>query len=150
MATIRASCPDCGDVEVTTQDMTVRVCVDNNEGSYVFRCPDCIMMVSKQAEQRIVDLLVSSGVKVEPWSLPSELREQPGADRLTHDDLLDFHELLEGDRWFDEVFDLMWGPAGPPWKNRASAYLDEAWSRAVDLQILEARRQPDRTITVNR
>ena len=30
MATIRASCPDCGDVELTSHDMTVRLCVDDN------------------------------------------------------------------------------------------------------------------------
>src|ERR1044071_8763337 len=59
MATIRASCPTCGDVELTTRDVTVQVCSTNNQGSYAFRCPDCRMAVSKPAEARIVDLLVS-------------------------------------------------------------------------------------------
>ena len=100
MATIRASCPDCGDVELTTQDMTVRVCAEDNRGSYAFRCPTCTMTVSKSAEQRIIDLLASSGVKVEIWRLPLELRERRVGEPLTHDDLLAFHELLEQDGWF--------------------------------------------------
>jgi hypothetical protein len=100
MATIRASCPDCGDVELTTGDMTVRVCAEDNRGSYTFRCPDCRMTVSKTAEQRIIDLLVSSGVRTEVWRLPLELLERPVGEPLTHDDLLSFHELLQDDGWF--------------------------------------------------
>jgi hypothetical protein len=103
MATIRASCPDCGDVELTTQDMTIRVCADDNRGSYGFRCPECSMTVSKQTEQRIVDLLVSSGVRMETWNLPLELRDRPVGEPLTHDDLLSFHELLEGGDWFVQI-----------------------------------------------
>lgn len=100
MATIRASCPDCGDVELTSKDMTVRLCVEDDRGSYVFRCPTCRMTVTKATEQRIVDLLVASGVKVETWTLPLELHERPAGAPLTHDDLLAFHELLERDDWF--------------------------------------------------
>ena len=100
MATIRASCPDCGDVELTTVDMTVRVCSDDNNGAYAFRCPSCRMTVSKPAEQRIIDLLVSSGVRLETWSMPLELRERPIGLPLDHDDLLAFHELLEDENWF--------------------------------------------------
>jgi uncharacterized Zn finger protein len=103
MATIRASCPDCGDVELTTRDMTVRICSEDGRGSYLFRCPSCTMTVTKAAEQRIVDLLVSSGVEVEMWSLPMELQERPVGVALTHDDLLAFHELLERDDWFADV-----------------------------------------------
>lgn len=109
MATIRASCPDCGDVELTTTDMTVRVCEDDSRGSYAFRCPECAMTVSKAAEQRIVDLLVSSGVRMEHWSLPSEIWERPVGEPLTHDDLLAFHELLETDGWFATVSEMVEG-----------------------------------------
>jgi uncharacterized Zn finger protein len=104
MATIRASCPDCGDVELTTGDMTVRVCADDQRGSYAFRCPSCSMAVTKTAEPRIVDLLVSSGVEMQTWSLPLELREaRPVGDPFSHDDLLAFHELLEQDGWLERL-----------------------------------------------
>jgi predicted RNA-binding Zn-ribbon protein involved in translation (DUF1610 family) len=103
MATIRASCPDCGDVELTTRDMAVRVCSDDQRGSYVFRCPDCRMAVTKAAEPRIVDLLVSSGVALQTWRLPAELLEQRVGEPFTHDDLLEFHELLQDDAWYEQL-----------------------------------------------
>ena len=107
MATIRASCPDCGDVELTTRDMTVRVCAEDQRGAYAFRCPRCRMAVTKPAEQRIVDLLVSSGVTLEVWRLPAELSEQRVGSPLTHDDLLEFHEILQGDGWFTDLSSMV-------------------------------------------
>jgi hypothetical protein len=107
MATIRATCGDCGDVELTTADVRVRVCLDDNAGSYHFRCPHCEMAVVKPAEPRIVDLLAASGVEVSMWRLPAELREPRFGPRIDHDDLLDFHELLESDGWFDDLKAVM-------------------------------------------
>ena len=70
MATIRASCAECGDVELTTADVRVRVCTADNQGTYAFRCPVCLMTVVKPAEPRTVDLLVASGVTYETWAPP--------------------------------------------------------------------------------
>lgn len=106
MATIRASCPDCGDVELTTAGVTVRVCAADNQGAYVFRCPACAMAVTKAAEPRIVDLLVSSGVELHVWQLPAELLEpRPVGEPFTHDDLLAFHELLADEHWVAALSD---------------------------------------------
>ncbi len=99
MATIRASCPTCGDVELTTGDVSVRVCATNNQGSYAFRCPACLIAVSKLAEPRIVDLLVSSGVRLSVWSMPAELDEPRHGTPFGYDDLLEFHNLLQQDDW---------------------------------------------------
>jgi hypothetical protein len=104
MTTIRASCPDCGDVELTVNDVTVLVCAEDNSGSYAFRCPECEIAVSKPAESRIIDLLVSSGVQMTVWHLPAELFESKAmGDPFTHDDILDFHLLLEAGGWFDRL-----------------------------------------------
>ncbi len=105
MPTIRATCSDCGDVELTTADVRVRVCLDDSAGSYLFRCPTCRMAVVKPAEPRIVDLLVASGVELSTWSLPRELSEPKLGEPLTHDDLLDFHVLLsdEDHGWFADL-----------------------------------------------
>lgn len=97
MATIRASCADCGDVELTTSDVQVRICDDNNEGTYSFRCPHCDMIVVKTAETRTIDLLVASGVSFTTWRLPAELAEPRKGEPISHDDLLDFHDLLHDD-----------------------------------------------------
>jgi hypothetical protein len=105
MATvIRASCGDCGDVELGAQDLTVRVCLADDSGTYVFRCPSCSLPVVKPAERRIVDLLVASGVPFETWDLPAELSEERPEGELTHDDLIDFHQMLQGDDWMDDLF----------------------------------------------
>ena len=101
VATIRASCPTCGDVELTTRDVTVQVCSNNNQGSYSFLCPQCLLAVSKPAEARIVDLLVSSGVRLTVWHLPAELEEAREGDPITYDDLLEFHFLLQQDDWME-------------------------------------------------
>ncbi|HEX2849450.1 MAG TPA: hypothetical protein VHN98_02815 [Acidimicrobiales bacterium] len=103
MATIRASCPTCGDVELTSRDVTVQVCATNNQGSYAFQCPQCLLAVAKLAEQRIVDLLVSSGVRLSVWSLPAELEEAHHGAPIDYDDLLEFHRLLQDDDWFDRL-----------------------------------------------
>lgn len=107
MATvIKASCHDCGDVELAVRDLSVRVCFEGEHGSYVFRCPTCQMSVVKPAEQRIVDLLVASGVELVQWRLPAELFEAHDGDPISHDDLIDFHHLLREDDWFSTLVAL--------------------------------------------
>ena len=104
MATvIKASCQDCGDVELRVHDLRVRVCSAVETGSYVFRCPTCQMSVVKPAEPRIVDMLVASGVELVKWELPAELFEDHPGSRITHDDLIDFHRLLQQDGWFESL-----------------------------------------------
>jgi hypothetical protein len=100
MATrIRASCEHCGDVDLRVDDVQVRICIDDDAGSYVFRCPRCTMAVVKDAEPRVVELLLASGVEVTYWARPAELDERRSGPAFTHDDLLDFHELLASDGW---------------------------------------------------
>ena len=103
VATIRASCPTCGDVELTSRDVVVRVCAADNAGSYAFRCPACRLAVSKGADPKIVDLLVSSGVRLSVWHLPAELGESHDGSAITYDDLLEFHYALQQDGWFERL-----------------------------------------------
>ncbi len=101
---IRATCNDCGDVELGIVDLVVRLCEDTESGTYVFRCPQCDLPVVRSADRPTIDLLVQSGVRLELWTLPAELIEaRPIAPPLSHDDLLDFHELLTRKTWFDEL-----------------------------------------------
>jgi len=110
MATIRASCSECGDVELTTADVHVRVCTLDNQGSYLFRCPRCSMTVVKPAEQRTIDLLVASGVSYEMWTPPLELSEPRGSGgAITHDELIDFHDFLDDDEQLWEALSTLDG-----------------------------------------
>lgn len=103
MATIRATCPTCADIELTTGDLRVQVCSDTNQGSYTFRCPTCRMAVAKQAEPRIIDLLVSSGVRMHVWRLPAELSESRVGEPFCWDDVLEFHDLLQQPDWYEQL-----------------------------------------------
>lgn len=113
MATIRASCPECGDVELTTRDVRVLLCSTTNEGSYAFRCPVCRLAVSKPAEARVVDVLVSSGVRLSVWHMPAELDEVKHGAPINYDDLLLFHEELQTDDWLDKVTAMVIGREEP-------------------------------------
>lgn len=103
MTTIRANCPSCGDVQLKASELTVRVCSDDERGSYCFRCPECRRAVAKDASRRIVDLLVSSGVRMQVWRLPAELHEAHNGAPFVPDDLLDFHLFLQEDGWFERL-----------------------------------------------
>lgn len=107
MATIRASCESCGDVELTTGDVRVRVCINDNRGEYSFRCPACRMTVVKAAEPRTIDLLVASGVAMDTWSLPAELEEPRYGAPINHDDLLEFHDKLHDVDVWDAAIDTL-------------------------------------------
>ena len=85
----------------------MRVCADDDRGSYCFRCPECHRAVAKDASRRIVDLLVSSGVRLQVWRKPAELSEPRLGPVLTPDDLLDFHLLLRQDDWFVGVAEMV-------------------------------------------
>jgi predicted RNA-binding Zn-ribbon protein involved in translation (DUF1610 family) len=103
MATIKATCPGCGDVRLRARDLRVRVCAETDAGSYSFACPRCGEPVTRDATPRILSLLVSAGVRTEVWHQPAELREPRTGPPITADDLLDFHLLLAGDDWFDRL-----------------------------------------------
>ncbi|HLM19319.1 MAG TPA: hypothetical protein VK549_15970 [Acidimicrobiia bacterium] len=108
MTTVRAQCPGCGDVQLHIDDLTVRVChEDDVPSAYRFRCPECDETVHREASPRIVELLVSAGARQEMWRWPAELSELRVGPPLTPDDLLDLHVLLEEDGWFDNLVALV-------------------------------------------
>ena len=102
MTTIKASCPGCGEVDLTADDILLRIGATRSVNSYGFTCPDCSQFIEKPADDRVVRLLLSGGVVPVPVHVPAEALELHSGPPITHDDLLEFHELLDGDRWFEE------------------------------------------------
>ena len=97
MARINVSCPSptCGDVMLTQRDVTLRVCLTDNQGSYCFRCPKCRLRTSKPAERKIVQMLIDCGVRMQVWRLPSDLREEHAGESINYDDTIEFHYAIE-------------------------------------------------------
>ena len=110
MATIKATCPLCGDVKLRSRDLVVRVCAETDEGTYSFACPRCREHVAREATPRILSLLVSAGVRTEVWHQPAELFEPHEGPPISADDLLDFHLMLEGPDWFDRLAESVGDP----------------------------------------
>ena len=95
--------------------ISLSVRASGREGSYRFTCPRCDDPVEKRADRKIVALLVSAGVDLEPRgglgpeteSLfdqePVEpLERAPAGPAFTIDDVIEFHFLLEDERYLKE------------------------------------------------
>ncbi len=95
MTTIKASCPTCGEVELTPADLSLMVCSHAPLSYYAFCCPDCQDEIRKPADDHVVSLLISGGVPSTVWDLPGEALEVKAGARLGYDDLLDFCLWLE-------------------------------------------------------
>ncbi len=105
MATIRTTCPLCGDVEVESADVVVRVCTATDQGSYVFSCPACNDDVTKAAPRRVIDLLIANGVPMTTWDPPAELLEAHHGAPISCDDLLEFHFAVHTEGWLCRMID---------------------------------------------
>jgi len=90
MTTIKASCPSCGDVELTPPQVRLVVCSVADWSYYAFRCETCASEVRKPADSEVVRLLRAGGVRAEPWEVPAEALEERRGPAIDYDDLLDF------------------------------------------------------------
>ncbi|HWL65532.1 MAG TPA: hypothetical protein VNP73_06110 [Actinomycetota bacterium] len=103
MTTIKANCPKCGEIDLTADDILLRIGSVKESNTYGFSCPDCNEFVEKPADERIVRLLLSGGVMPMLVYVPAEALEAKEGPPIGYDDILAFHELLEGDDWFKEL-----------------------------------------------
>lgn len=104
MTTIKATCPTCGEIDLTAEDILLRIGGNKAANTYGFSCPTCTGFVEKPANERIVRLLLSGGVMPVLVHVPAEVLEPRSGPPITHDDLLAFHEILGRDDWMDELF----------------------------------------------
>src|SRR4051794_41865523 len=95
MTTIKASCPTCGDVELTAHQVRLVVCSVRSWSYYAFSCASCLEEVRKPAGRDVVALLISGGVVAEPWAVPAEALEQHDGPALGYDDVFDFALWLD-------------------------------------------------------
>jgi len=87
---------------------------DGREGSYRFTCPSCADDVEKRADRKIVALLVSAGVDIahgehDPLQAAMLFGEEddralPSGPAFSIDDVIEFHFLLQDDRYIEDFF----------------------------------------------
>jgi len=94
MTVIKATCPSCGDVELTPAQ--VRLVTSNvpDRSYYSFTCGACGDLVRKPAGDEVVRLLRVGGVVAERVHVPAEALEQHDGPALTWDDVIDFSAWL--------------------------------------------------------
>ena len=83
--------------------MTVRVCAEDGQGAYRFRCPTCAAAAIHDASPAICALLRQAGCIEEVWHLPAEFMEERRGPVFTSDDLIDFHLLLQDEDWAERL-----------------------------------------------
>ena len=103
MTTIKATCTECGEIDLTADKILLRIGAANGSNTYAFTCPSCSEFVEKPADERIVRLLLSGGVMPQLVHVPAEVLEAKQGPPINYDDVLAFHELLERDDWFDNL-----------------------------------------------
>ncbi len=57
---VRATCPTCGDVVLTTDDLGLRTA--HGQSSFLFACPRCREQVSREVPAGIIHILQAAGV----------------------------------------------------------------------------------------
>ncbi len=91
MTTIRTTCNRCGDVELTTRDVGLELEAEGAEGSYRFCCPFCGTTQRKPANQRVVSILLATGVGYEIVGSP---------EPITEEEIARFAKVLDREDWF--------------------------------------------------
>jgi predicted RNA-binding Zn-ribbon protein involved in translation (DUF1610 family) len=94
MTTIRTTCPTCGDVELTVDDVGLEMAVGAEEGQYRFSCPFCGTTQRRPASRRVVSVLLATGVTYEIVATASPISEQ---------EITEFASALNDEDWFKEV-----------------------------------------------
>jgi hypothetical protein len=103
MTTIRATCPTCGEVDMSPEE--IYLAVRGPHSIYRFVCPACSIPIEKAADRKVIALLLSAGVNLGDGR-PVTPSVRPGNEDVppfTKDDLMGFHDLLKHDDFLAEL-----------------------------------------------
>lgn len=85
---VRASCPDCGQVDLGRRDVRLILSDVPAASRYSFTCPKCTAWISKPADVHVQALLLGK-VPMMQETRPAELTEPHTGGPITLDDLID-------------------------------------------------------------
>ncbi|MEX2457452.1 MAG: hypothetical protein WD770_00525 [Actinomycetota bacterium] len=103
MTTIRATCPRCGEVDMTPDQVFLSIRPPSS--SYRFECPVCTASIEKVADRTVVALLLSAGVNLGDGrpAAPTVRPEHRELPPFTAGDLQGFRELLRDGRFLEQL-----------------------------------------------
>lgn len=91
MTTIKANCEHCtGEIEMGPAAFLVTTYKHTGVGYYEFFCDKCHRSNRKEADEHIVALLRSGGVRQAVITVPAEALEPKGGPAINYDDVMDF------------------------------------------------------------
>ncbi|MFA5787540.1 MAG: hypothetical protein WDA71_11285 [Actinomycetota bacterium] len=90
MKIIKAACPLCGGVDLEASAISLRISPVPGASAYSFVCPECASLVEKPADGRVIQLLLSGGVRAQALDVPAEVLERHAGPPISYDDVLDF------------------------------------------------------------
>jgi hypothetical protein len=88
-------CPDCSEVRVAPDAVTLRICMDDASWSYWFVCPMCGRRAAAGTRPGPALEAISEGAPFQSWWLPAELFEPHDGPVLQVGDLIDLLTELE-------------------------------------------------------
>ena len=103
MVWVVTNCDWCGVVELSPDQVTVRLCTADLTATHVFVCPTCGRGVARTIQANMTNVLFEAGSQLVIWELPDELDEPRSGPPISHDDVLAMHELLSSPDWFDSL-----------------------------------------------
>ena len=120
MATViyRASCALCGEVVIRADESSLHVTGPQKSWRCTFRCPVCRRETRWPVPAGANHLLVAGGAQVTDTSVTAapfadcEPPRPAAVRQLQLDDVIDLHELLAGDGWFDQLLQSGRSPRG--------------------------------------
>jgi hypothetical protein len=117
MPTIRTGCPSCRQpIDFAAGQCALLGGPDGQPVAYGFVCPHCGEPVVRRADRRAAAMLLIGGASprgAEERVVRPLHPEKPGfGPPLTANDLIDFHLLLDGACWFQQLASLA-GACGP-------------------------------------
>ena len=90
VTTIKTTCAACGDLELSSDELTLELAPEMATGRYRFACPFCRVVQDRPANERVVAILLAIGVA---YSV--------GDERVSEGEIKEFVDSL--DDWLDEI-----------------------------------------------
>ena len=90
MTTVKTTCSTCGDIELAASALALELTGSRTTGHYRFTCPYCETVRRRPANERVVAILLASGVGYEVVE-----------DTISEEEIEEFVSNL--DAWLEEI-----------------------------------------------